>query len=204
MPNNLVGYLVLRLNGPGVFAVEGNTGLAYNYILSGNGLFIQAESPHLRARISIVETEVRGLPLAPSFITLKHGKIPQRFWDLALSVMLADPERERYVGIVWKDGYQIYVPEQEGAAARVKYQAAENVVIELHSHGKMGPGFSSIDDKDEQGLKIYGVVGELFEEKPVVNLRAGVYGYWAPVAWVDIFEGQLSGVLDSFELEKND
>jgi hypothetical protein len=87
----------------------------------------------------------------------------------------------------------------------VQYQVAkdkEDVVLEMHSHPTFGPGPSSIDDADEQGFKIYGIVGELNEDEPSVYLRVGVYGYFMTVNWRDVFEGMLSGVIDVVQLEK--
>jgi hypothetical protein len=198
--NNLIGYIIHE------HSKLDDIGSAYNYRLAGNGLFIMTLGQHIEAQIKIAEISIRGLTKADSFINLRHGRVPQRFWDLALSVMLADPEREKYVGIIWKDGrYDIYYPEQTGTGSGVEYRAAENVVVELHSHPGMPPCFSSIDDKDEQGLKIYGVVGLRPANLPLypsVNLRIGVYGYWMPVTWEEVFEGQLQGVNDVVELEK--
>jgi hypothetical protein len=189
--SKLVGHTILHLNGPGTFAVEGEIGEVYNYIHAGNGCFIDAENEHLHARVPVAEFKERGLPLAPSFTTLKHGRIPQRFWDLALSVFLASPEVERYVGIRWDGrGYALYIPAQESEPAKVKYATAEDIVVDLHSHpGELGPIFSPIDDADEQGFRIYGVVGDFNAIPPSVNFRVGVYGYWVPVSWGEVFEG---------------
>lgn len=145
--------------------------------------------------------KVRGLPLIKTrILQLLHGKIPHRLFDLALSVMLIRPEREVYTAIVWNEGYQLYVPEQSGDSGRVTYQAAENVVVELHSHCDKGMAFSLIDNADEQGFKIYGVVGDLYDESPSLNLRLGVYGYFYPLHWGDVFDGEPGGVNDKNEL----
>ena len=215
--NNLVGYLTYRLN-LGCFAVTGDIGSVYNYITTGNGLAIQAENQHIWSRFIIAPAEVRGLPkIEDCSFTMKHGKIPQRLWDLALSVFLAEPDKERYAGIIWdpstplgiNGGCHLFVPEQRGTGTRLEYQCGENVVLELHSHPGMGPFFSATDDKDEQGLKIYGVVG-MEDVGGVegltlsVNLRLGVYGYFHPVAWGEVFEGRLGDVKDVVELDKKE
>jgi PRTRC genetic system protein A len=191
----LIGYLVDVKN----HWREEDKGLAYNYILAANGLFVEGDNKHITACVKVADATVRGLPPLQHGLALKHGKIPARLFDLAFSVMLADPYHERYVGIIWNGVYQLYVPEQDGSAARVEYATAENVVLELHSHPDMPARFSSIDDRDEQGLKIYGVVGLKFPE--VINLRVGVYGYWMPVECSEIFDGRLSGVIDKVEAE---
>jgi hypothetical protein len=217
--NNLVGYII-----------QGQSTLkdicadwVYAYQLAGNGVFIQTAGKHISAVISIAECDIRGLPKLKNDFILHHGRIPQRFWDLALSVMLASPEEERYVGIRWNGAaYDLYYPEQwapEKAtkATGVSYRCGEDIVVELHSHPGMGSAFSSTDDADEQGLKIYGVLGwelkdysalngglPVTQYEPLINLRVGVYGYWAPVSWGEIFEGTLQGVADVVDLERKE
>jgi len=190
---NMVGYLTQHPDG-----LEGERGLCYDYVLASNGLFIEAEGKRMAARVPVAGCEVRGLaPLEPKFV-LRYGRIPQRFFDLALSTFLVDTSKERYVAVTWQDGYHLYVPEQETEEAKVDYQVGDSIALELHSHGKMAAMFSSKDNKDETGMKLYGVVGKL-DGTPVVQLRVGVYGYFHPVPWVDVFDGYLMGAEDWLE-----
>ena len=76
--------------------------------------------------------------------------------------------------------------EQEGSSSRVRYQPLPNTVIDLHSHGAMGAGFSQTDDEDEQGLRIYGVVGRFDQDALQMSLRVGAYAYFAPVLWPEL------------------
>ena len=175
---------------------EGERGSYYDYLLGSNGLFIQAEGKLLAAQIPVAECEVRGLaPLKP-WVILRHGRIPQRCFDLALNYFLADTSRERYVAVTWNEGYHLYAPVQTGEHARVQYETGESVILDLHSHGEMKAWFSTQDNHDEQGLRLYGVVGKL-GEIPVVRLRVGVYGYHSPIAWGDVFDGLLTGAVES-------
>jgi hypothetical protein len=51
-------------------------------------------------------------------------------------------------------------------------------LIDLHSHALMEPFFSRTDNKDEQGFRIFAVIGRV-NEKPLILVRVGVYGnYW--------------------------
>ncbi len=191
--NNPVGYLKKREDG-----LEGERGVYYDYVLASNGLFIEAEGKIMAARVPVAECEVRGLaPLAPQ-VVLRYGLIPQRFFDLALSAFLVDTSRERYVAVTWQDGYHLYVPEQETEVAQVEYQMGDSIALDLHSHGKMVARFSQKDNKDETGMKLYGVVGRL-DGTPVVQLRVGVYGYFHPLSWGDVFDGYLMGAEDGLE-----
>ncbi len=193
--NRPVGYLVKHSDG-----LTGERGLYYNYILAANGLFIEAENNLIAARVPVAECEVRGLaPLEPK-ITLTYGSIPQRFFDLALDTFLAEPDKEHYVAVVGAAGYHFYVPVQDKSAGSVVYEVGESVVLELHSHGHMGAWFSGQDDRDEKGLKLYGVVGKL-DATPVVKLRVGVYGYFRTLEWREVFDGTLTGAAEFEEKE---
>jgi hypothetical protein len=213
--NNLVGYIV---DG----AEPDKMGQIYNYSFNKNGVFIHARNSHLVACIPVAECKIRGLQPLDTNIRLTHGHIPQRFWALALSVLLAHPEEERYVGIRWTGtAYDLYYPAQDGKTASLTYECGDDIVFEMHSHPGFGLDFSFIDDKDEQGLKIYGIIGEHIERRinirgtegeivesslkmQEVNLRVGVYGYFHPVKWSEVFEGSLGEIIDITSLIKED
>lgn len=205
-----VGYLVKHPEG-----LEGERGMYYDYVLASNGLFIEAEGKLMAARVPVAFGEVRGLvPLEPK-VVLRYGRIPQRFFDLAMSTFLADKSKERYVAVTWNEEYHIIVPEQaenkeeleqgvdkgHGCGAGVSYLNPDSVMLDLHSHGKMPAFFSLQDNQDEKGMKLYGVVGKL-DETPIVKLRVGVYGYFHPVSWGDSFDGYLNGVQEYEEQEE--
>ena len=92
------------------------------------------------------------------------------------------------------DGYRLVVPPQAGTATRLAYQPPAGVVAEFHSHGSSRAFFSATDDRDEQGFRIYGVVGRLDAPLPELSLRVGVYGHFAPVDWAQVFDGPDPGV----------
>ena len=175
-----VGYLISTEGGP-----EGNPGLFYNYILARNGLFIRAESPLIAATIGIAGAEVRGLSPLREEVKLKKGRIPRGLYELALSVLSADRYREKYLAITWEGEYRLRVPAQVGEAESVHYEVLPNTVLDIHSHGAMA-FFSPTDNRDEQGLKLYMVVGRLDRLIPEVKLRVGVYGYFAPIRLEEI------------------
>lgn len=180
--------------------LSGETGIYYNYILASNGLLIEAENTLIAARVLVSECEVRGLAPMETRVTLTYGSIPQYFFDLALDTFLADPQNEHYVAVTADAGYHLYVPVQDTSSGRVAYAVGECVVLDIHSHGHMGAYFSGQDDKDENGLKLYAVVGNL-NATPVVKLRIGVYGYFNDLAWKDVFDGSLTRATEFEEKE---
>ena len=185
-----VGYLVKYPDG-----LSGERGLYYNYIMASNGLFIEAETPLVAARIPAAECEVRGLAPMETKIQLTYGSIPQRFWDLILDSFLADPDIEHYAAVIADAGYHIYLPVQDKSAGSVTYETGDHVILDIHSHGAGGSRFSGQDNSDETGLKLYAVVGRL-NATPVVSFRIGVYGYFLTLSWGDVFDGSLAGAVE--------
>lgn len=190
-----VGYLFNRQEG-----LEGERGLYYDYIAASNGLFIEAENKLVEARIPVADCEIRGLAPLKTKFALTFGSIPQRFFDLALDMFLSDTTREHYVAVTGDSGYHFYVPSQEKEGGKVVYECGDQVVLDLHSHGTIGAWFSTKDNEDDKGLKVYGVIGSL-GKTPVIKLRLGVYGYYMPLAWKEVFDGALAGAIEYEEEE---
>ena len=181
--------------------LEGTRGIAYDYVLAENGLFIESEGPLMAARILAEPFDVHGLaPLEPKLV-LRHGKIHGSQWELALNALIGSSDRELYVAIVYRNGfYQLAVPEQQRSGAGIKeYYRIPETVVDIHSHPGSGPpNFSGTDDGDETGFQIYGVVTTHGE--PFVRLRVGIYGNWQEIPWSDVFSGALVDVQDCWEL----
>lgn len=48
--------------------------------------------------------------------------------------------------------------------------------------------FSQTDNADEQGARLYAVIGRL-DSEPEIRLRVGVYGYWQALPLTAVFTG---------------
>lgn len=181
----LVEYLVAR-DGP-----PPRRGLAYDYVLGGDGLYVVAENQYLEARVPVARASVRGLPPLHPAVTLRAGRLPQALWDQIVAVAAARSEREVLLAVsAERSGYQLIRPTQIAGALRVVYRPPTDVLLQIHSHGAFPACFSATDDADEQGFGLYGVVGGLLSERPQVALRVGVYGYFWPVPWEGVFVGE--------------
>lgn len=178
-----VGYLVNTAEG-----MQGEPGITYDYIIAGNGLFLQAKNAHLAATVCIAPQMVRGLAPLETTVQLLHSKIPLRFLDLVLSVFCAKPDVEQYIAITWQgNSYSLNIPTQTQTAASVTYDVLADTVLGIHSHGNMEAFFSSVDDHDEQGFSIYAVVGDLRGLCPTAELRLGVFGYFMHLDNSEVF-----------------
>ena len=171
-------------------ALIGAQGSGYDYVLARDGVYVQSQNHRLTARIRIAPATIRGLNPTSPLLRLSHGPIPVALLELGISAMLATPRRETYFGIGWNpanDAYRLIFPEQTGTATRLHYQVTPDLVAEFHSHGVSQAFFSATDDADEQGFRIYGVVGRLDNAKPTLTARVGVYGHFSGFQWTDAF-----------------
>ena len=170
--------------------LTGVQGVGYDYVLGSGGVYVQSESAHLVARVLVAPCRVRGLAHVTEKVELIHGPIPAHLFELGLGWMLAAPDTERFFALR-SDGnaYRLVVPLQEGTASSLTYQPPAGVVAEFHSHGCHRAFFSATDDRDEQGFRVYGVVGRLDTSEPEMALRVGVYGHFAPLDWSQVFSG---------------
>ena len=185
-----VGYLVNHASG-----LSGSQGIGFDYVLGAGGLYVQSESAHLTARILVVPATVRGLAPVSEKLTLAHGPIPAHVFDLGLGWLLAAPNTERFFAVQWDgDAYRLVVPPQKGTGSSLSYQPPQGVIAEFHSHGSHRAFFSVTDDRDEQGFRVYGVVGSLDTPEPELTLRLGIYGHFAPLHWSEVFDGPSPGL----------
>ena len=195
MSGPLVDYLVARRG------VPRRSGLAYDYVLSGDGVYVAAEHAHLDARVPVARCLVRGLPPVHSACTLKHGRIPAALWhDLVRTARIwAAAGHETLLAVVHEPpwGYRVLRPPQVVGSERVIYRPTPATVLELHSHHRYPAYFSPVDDADEQALRLYGVLGRLDRERHEVALRVGAYGYFLPLPWEAVFEGERGDARDA-------
>ena len=115
----LVEYLVARDSLPS------RCGLAYDYVLAGDGLYLVTQNRYLAVRIPIASALVRGLPPIYPFFALKTGPLPQEIWDYIVSVARAWGVRGHEVMLVVTHedagGYQLFVPRQATSPTTVVY-----------------------------------------------------------------------------------
>lgn len=176
--------------------LDGERGTCYDYLLAANGLFIETGNKLLTVRVPLAYCTLLGLAPMETKVTMRYGRIPQHLFDRAMDEFLVDTHQERYVAVVWDNGYKIYDPEQKQSEGGVEYVMGANVILDLHSHGQTKAWFSTHDNDDERGLKLYGVVGN-FGEIPEVRLRLGIYGYFYSMAWGEVFEGSLHRAVEA-------
>jgi len=112
--------------------------------------------------------------------------------------------RHNTEALVWifyepvKDEYEIYIPDQMVCHAAVKEdeycidRPERFRVMDIHSHGTIPAFFSSVDDADEKGNRLFGVFGSYNENRSVFKLRAGTGEYHCTVLKEQVFDEEES------------
>lgn len=189
MTQPMIGYLYNYPQG-----LQGTPGMAYDYILASNGIFVHAQGNLIQARMKLTDCEIRGLDPLTEQVTLVHGLVPSYLLAMAVKMMAQRQSHELYLAMVW-DGarglYQLLTPPQEGTVASVRYDVIPHTVVDLHSHGTMSARFSATDDQDDQGFRISGVIGQLHRPVAEMSLRLGIYGYRFPINYLSVFSGPM-------------
>lgn len=124
-------------------------------------------------------------------------KIPISLAREVVKCFEGDPKKEYALQIFYdceKKQYELYEPEQYTAAASVifhrnwKQEREKVLVMDIHSHGRFSAFFSSTDDSDEKGIRLYMVVGNLDQSIHSYKLRAGMAGIFGNLKLEDVFE----------------
>jgi len=173
---------------------------AIEYWVAQNGVFVRGQRPELEALLPVSrhENPVRGLGVLQPFVALTQ--LNSVWLDLVSGIAKAELPNE--VLFHWtqtlEGNWELTIPDQTQSQfhcqpVEVGYDSsAHRAVLEIHSHGRSPAYFSQLDDDDENnGFRIYGVLGRLHQAQPELLLRVELFGhFWMIPA---------SAVFDSFE-----
>ncbi len=182
---NLVDYHIAK---PGILLPPIEASL-YEYVMAGNGIFIRGARREFQAQFCITPCAVRGLAdLAPS-LELNAPHVPREMVEEMLRrARQARDNQGQPCEIVFHleldetTKWRCHVPNQKQSPMRARpsddspASSYARACIEVHSHVDMHASFSSLDDQDEQGFRIYAVLG-CISTRPVMRVRVGMYGY---------------------------
>jgi hypothetical protein len=170
----------------------------YEYILAGNGIFIRGTRREFQAQFCIVPCEIRGLANLEASLQLNAPRVSREIVTEMLRRARAARDADgRPCEIVFHlelDAARVWhclVPSQAQGPARAKpaddspSSSYARACIEVHSHVDMHARFSSLDDQDEVGFRVYAILG-CVSTRAVMRVRVGIYGYRCdiPANWV--------------------
>ena len=122
-------------------------------------------------------------------------KIPADIFNNILSFFRKKPNQEAAVQIFYDTKtkyYELYYPKQKVTRCSVAFERNPELekkkvlVMDVHSHGCLPAFFSSVDDHDEKGTRLFLVIGNL-GDTPEWKLRAGIAGFYKYLHFMDVF-----------------
>jgi len=156
----------------------------YAYIMAGNGLFLYAKRDDLEVLIPVSRANITGLPPLEPYVNMP--RVPMVLLHRVLKASKDNLPNEILFWFNFDHDLQIWnldAPLQFCRPTSVfPMDKADplgiKALIDLHSHALMEPFFSPADNKDEQGFRVFAVIGRV-NENPEILVRVGVYGnYW--------------------------
>jgi hypothetical protein len=190
---------------------EHNPEKMYEYVLTGAGVYVAGARKGLDALVPVAHCEVRGLPVCDPYVRMAYPRVARWAVDVMLhlareAVGARGEPVEILFHLMWDndwydappsmnrlDGWRLVVPKQRATWTSVQPEdtgpgsSYAEAIIEVHSHHTMHAFWSGTDDRDEQGFRLYGVLGDIFSE-PVLRVRVGVYGYFWEIPASEVFE----------------
>lgn len=174
-------------------------GCLYQYIWAQNGIYIFAENDYFEALMPLktwkAEEGKEKMPeLAPAqaYLHLSGGKVPASILRTIVLQSRQNSSREILFYITGSPSSKLWFgfkPEQDSGAAFCRaLEEFSYIPIELHSHNRMGAFFSDTDNKDENGLRIYAVIGRVDQPVMDIRVRVSVYGHYWTIPYELVFE----------------
>ena len=191
----------------------------YTYIMAGNGVFLYAKRDDLEVLIPISKVILAGLPPLEPFV--KMPRVSAMLLHHALNASKENLPNEILFWFNFNHDRQVWnldAPLQICRPASVlpvdkNDPLGIQALIDLHSHAVLDPFFSRTDNRDEQGFRIFAVIGRV-NEKPLILVRVGVYGnYWNIPAEIvfelpeeirDAYYGKGEVIYDETNIEEED
>lgn len=145
------------------------------YVVAGNGVHLWAKREGLEVLIPLTSQSIHGLAPAEPFV--RFDGLP-RVSSLLVASMLAQGASARQqdgtpVETLFflrpQDGvWTLFFPPQEQTPYSVRpvlrddsdREDYSHVLIEVHTHPRMHAFFSSVDDAEETGFRVYAVLGD--------------------------------------------
>jgi PRTRC genetic system protein A len=174
------------------------------YVFAKNGVFAWARREGLEALIPVSSCTITGLYPVKPYVRLEYP--PVDAWMLSEALRISQEARTPqggYLEVLFylernQQGWQMTVPTQQQEAFRVLPLLSDsdeqalytNTLIEVHSHHTMRAFFSRTDDRDEQGFRIYGVLGCVDGKRdfpPEIRVRVGIYGHFWEIPASTVF-----------------
>ena len=162
-------------------------------LLGRNGVFLQMRTPWLDCTTWVGQLPER-LPLpfgdVVERIAFSFGAIPIRLLERFIEVARVALPDEVAGALIYDEHRQtLALRIHEGldvGRRHVRYRIGdlgegEVLAVDLHSHGRLGAFWSADDDRDDNGVRVCGVFGNLDRATPTAKFRLVLNGHYVPL-----------------------
>ena len=159
-------------------------------IVGANGVFVQVKLDWLDCIVRIAD--VAPVPPLPYGTVQEHieftfGVIPVSLLKAFIDAGRSGLPNEVAGGLIYSRStgglrlqvYDVLRTSPDGVESRMpSLQGDESIAIDLHTHAQDRAFWSRTDNRDDQGVKVAGVFGNLNRDKPSAAFRLVVNGYY--------------------------
>lgn len=159
-------------------------------IVAANGVFVQVKLDWLDCIVRIAY--IAPVPPIPYGTVQEHieftfGVIPVPLLEVFIEAGRAGLPNEVAGGLIYSrrtggmrmQVFDVLRTSPNGVEYRMPLlEGDESIAIDLHTHGRDRAFWSHTDNRDDQGVKIAGVFGNLDQGKPSAAFRLAVNGYY--------------------------
>lgn len=157
----------------------------YDYVLAANGVYLRAKRAGLYVQFPVAGGVIHDLQSLEDQIVFEYPRVPERIVTEMLdrSQRVVFPNVEVLFHLVYEaEAWTLYEPPQVRSGWSVRpaedgpRSSYAKAIIEVHSHFSERAFWSPGDTQEEQGFRIYAVLGSVMT-KPEILTRIGVYGH---------------------------
>ncbi|MDB9322363.1 hypothetical protein PN483_10530 [Nodularia spumigena CS-591/04] len=177
---SIIGYKIVTTS-----SLPTHTSSGLEYLYAGNGIFARAIRPGIEVLMPICLSEqtIKGLPhltpylkitsLVPKPLLLEMWRLSYQAGNQVQEILFHFHNTHL--------GWHLQIPEQiqtSSSCQPTRYgsdSSYQNAIVEIHSHGSLPAFFSTTDNADESGFRIYGVLGKVNTLQPEIKLRVGLF-----------------------------
>ncbi len=162
-------------------------------IVAANGVFVQVKLDWLDCIVRIADTApVPPLPYGTvqERIDFAFGVIPVSLLEAFIEAGRIGLPNEVAGGLIYSRStknlrlqvYDVLRTSPDGVEyCMPSLEVGESLAVDLHTHGINRAFWSFTDNRDDQGVKVAGVFGNLDRNKPSAAFRLAVNGYYKPI-----------------------
>jgi hypothetical protein len=151
------------------------------YYWAANGIFKQSVRQEFTAIVSISQVTTPGLELLQPQFQLNIPPVDEELVLELLKAIALYPDYEQLFWFHFDREWQLEIPAQsvtEHSCRALDPYPKKSPILELHYHARHQAYFSNTDNLEENGCRLYAVIGRNDWDRLEIVLRVGIDGHF--------------------------